>query len=122
MSKTGGLGVPRTPEGKGEGMLFLKAFIKVLDCIPEAIGQVAAYRTLGRAKATLGEGDYTRIRSGSASAREGCFHESSAAFDHQDQVPIWDGAEEPLRSSVPTPNTHTQDLSDVPPREPRLNP
>lgn len=47
MSKTGGLGVPRSPEGKREGMLFLEAFIKVLDCVPEATGQVAAYRALG---------------------------------------------------------------------------
>lgn len=60
-SKTGGF-FSRTPEGKGEGMLLLKAFIKVLDCVPAATGQVAAYRALGSAVVTLREEGYANIR------------------------------------------------------------
>lgn len=43
-------------------MLLLKAFIKVLDCVPAAIGQVAAYRALGSAAVTLREEFYANIR------------------------------------------------------------
>lgn len=95
-------------------MLPLKAFIKVLAGVPAAIGQVAAYRALGAAAGTLREEGYASIKPLSARAGEGCPEAWSAACDHQDQVPSWDRAEEPRRSSDPTSNTHTRDLSRVP--------
>ena len=53
-------------------MFLLRAFIKVLDCVPAATGQVAVHGALGSAETAGGEGGYTRMRPGGACAGEGC--------------------------------------------------
>lgn len=54
----------------------------------------------GVSRGDMWGGAYARMRPGSASDGNARPEAWSAALDHQDQVPSWDGAEEPLRSCL----------------------